>query len=161
MVRSCTDIPVDSSSLVFYLKDNNCLVKSPVRPFHEIEKSVACTIIDLREETMSLPPSSLMDTGYDAGCADIAHIPLILLMDKATSVPKEWLMCEHVYKSSVDEIKYVVDIFIKSIKKYQDRFDVAERADIVSRLKLRQGAVKLSVKAFGCQKSVDGGEYYC
>lgn len=138
LLRSCTDIPVDKSNLVFYLRDKNCLVKSPSRPFHEIEKNLACAIVDLRKETMALPAALLMDTGYDVGCTDVAHIPLILLMDDSTIVPREWLMCKHVYRSNEGQIKDVVDIFIRSIKKFQENFNIAERSDIVARLELRQ-----------------------
>lgn len=137
LIRCCGDIPIDSGNLVFYLKSRNCDIRSPYRPFDEIEKNVMCTIIDLRKEISELSPPELMDTGYDAGCADVARIPLILLMDETSKVPDEWLICNHVYRANIDNIKEVVEIFVKSVHKYQKEVNISKRADIVARRALR------------------------
>lgn len=149
LVRSCGDIPIDSNNLVFYLKSKNCGIKSRTRPFFDIEMNVACAIIDVRKEAMELPPATLMDTGYDAGCADVAHIPLILLMDEGTEVPNDWLGCKHVYKSDINGIKEVVDIFVTTVLKFQREFKYAKKGDIGSRRELRQEIIDKVNKSIG------------
>lgn len=144
LIRSCNENLVDSGNFVSYLKSKRCNVKSPSRPFHEMEKHITCTIIDLRKEIMDLPPISLIDTGYDAGCADIAQIPLVLLVDENTRkcIPAEWFMCNHVFLATMDNVNNVVNLFIQSINTYQELFDIAEKADIAERIKLRRQIIR-------------------
>lgn len=147
MVRSCSDIPVDSNNLILYLRNKKCGIKMRTRPFEEIERDVACAIIDIRKNTMEQSPATLMDTGYDAGCADVARIPLILLIDEESKAPDDWFICEHVYKANIDTIRDVVDIFVVSVLKYQKAFGIAKRADIVARRELRQEVINMINKS--------------
>jgi hypothetical protein len=133
MITTCRRIPIESDDLVSYLKHKKCDVRAKYRPFSAIEREVACIVIDTCAEMMKRPPGHLMDTGYDAGCADIASIPLLLIMDKDSDVPSEWLTCEHVYKTDLEHIKKTIDVFAKSILKYQEKFKFAKEAPIESR----------------------------
>jgi len=125
------------------LRRKNLRFVSKSRPFSGIEPDITCALIDLRKEELPESVTELLDIGYDVGSADVAHIPFAIVVSDEDIIPDIWEGCINIYTTQISNLKELLEIFVRSVKKFEDKWKLATRAPLEERRNLRQDILNM------------------
>ena len=118
-------------------------------PFHEIEPSLFWMVLDFGEKAEGR--EVLLNLGYDLGCADTPHIPIIAI--NGQNIPSSFAnYLPNLFAIRREQLNEFLDIFCQAFSQYAKFFGAADKVD--GRIRLRKDALDNIKRSMGSRGSL-------